>query len=279
MTLRLSRFWGWWAGLLVVLCYQVCLAGSPIGLLLIFDSKQSQGLRMHRSLVEFLKQKRSEGHYAGTGLGRHFFAYDLAEPAHAAALKKMGVSRGPKPLITLTELDSKGSLPVKITWRCAYESPEQALQKVDQQLGIAPMKTPAGVFCPPGYGFSLEIPYPVTQSTPLGGSTLWTASQQGEGLAIVGVGNITSAPEDRQQTLDAVMTAFLRDSGIREISREEFTQEGMSGVKVTGRHEAYLAQVRILCSDSRLYQLALISFRNDESVVQRFFESLSVSKP
>ena len=140
------------------------------------------------------------------------------------------------------------------------------------------MTTPAGVFRPHGYGFSLEIPYPLTQSTPLGGSTLWTASQQGQGLAIVGVSNVTLAPEDRQPTLDAVMTAFLRDSAIREITREQFTQQGMTGVKVTGRQEAYLAQVRILCSDTRIYQLALISFRNEESVMERFFESLSVSQ-
>ncbi|MBT9584854.1 hypothetical protein IV102_16030 [bacterium] len=276
-----TRFVGCWFVVLLIVGCKLTLAGPPIGLLLIFNSNQSQSLKMHRNLVELLKQKRSEGYYAGTGLGRHFFAYNVAEPAHAATLKSMGITHNDGPLITLTELDSRGAAPVKITWRCAYQSPQQALAVLDQQLGIATVVTtiPGGPLRPLGYGFSIEIPYPVTQTTPIGSSAMWQGHRQGEGLAYVSVGNVSYAPDDRQCALEAIMTSFLRDSNIQEVNRETFTQLGMTGLKVTGRLGTSLAQVRILCGDNRIYHLMFVSFRNDESVMQKFFESLATHVP
>ena len=276
-----TRCVGCWLMVLLLLGCELALAAPPIGLLLIFDSSQRDSMKIHRSLVEMLKQKRSEGYYAGTGLGRSFFAYNLAEPAHAATLKKMGVTRGNGPLITLTELDGKGAAPVKITWRYAYQSPQQALAVLDKQLGIATVSTPtaAGPLRPPGYGFSIDMPYPVTQTTPMGSSAMWQGHRQGEGLAYVSVGNISYAPDDRQAALEAIMNSFLRDSNIQEVNRETFTQLDMTGLKVTGRLGTSLAQVRILCGDTRIYHLMLVSFRNDESVLEKFFGSLLTNLP
>lgn len=272
-----------WA-LYLLLCLSLCVGGpvvaAPrIGLLLIFNSNQKSSLQLHRGLVELLKQKRAEGHFAGTGISTNFFAYNAAEPDHAASLKKMGVGKVDKPMISLTELDAEGRVPTKLTWRSPYESSEQALELVNKQLGLAPIQgTSAGLFTPPGYGFSVEMPYPITKTCPTEGGNAWMGGLQGEGLLLLGVSNITIMAQDRPLILDSAVNALLQEMTIKEISRKEIQHNGMEGVEVSGMYQIYLAQVRVLASQDRLYQMLAINYRNDESVLQKFFQSFQLLK-
>lgn len=115
-------------------------AQSNRGLLAVFDSAQSSQSIAHKELVELLRQKRAEGHFAGTGLESHFQIYDFAEPQMAASLKRMGISRN-RTYLCLTQLDGQDR-PVKVLWGLNYSSPEQALAALDGQLGLNSGQTP-----------------------------------------------------------------------------------------------------------------------------------------
>ena len=115
-------------------------AQSNRGLLAVFDSAQSSQSIAHKELVELLRQKRAEGHFAGTGLESHFQIYDFAEPQMAASLKRMGISRS-RTYLCLTQLDGQDR-PVKVLWGLNYSSPEQALAALDGQLGLNSGQTP-----------------------------------------------------------------------------------------------------------------------------------------
>lgn len=120
----------------------VAWAQSQRGLLTVFDSAQSSQSLAHKDLVELLRQKRAEGHFAGTGLDPRFQIYDFAEPQMAASLKRLGLARNGT-YLCLTRLDGKGR-PAKITWGFRYSSADEALAALDGQLGLAsgPVDTP-----------------------------------------------------------------------------------------------------------------------------------------
>jgi hypothetical protein len=124
-----------WVGLLAA------WAQSNRGLLVVFDSAQNSQSIAHKELVELLRQKRAEGHFAGTGLESHFQIYDFAEPQMAATLKRMGISRN-RTYLCLTQLDRQDR-PVKVLWGLNYTSPEQALAALDGQLGLSSGDTPS----------------------------------------------------------------------------------------------------------------------------------------
>ena len=281
--------------ILLLTCLTLAWAAPRTGILVVFDSTQSSSPQLHKSLVELLKQKRAEGHFAGAGVDQSFSVYNLAEPEQANYLKSLGVGRTSKPFISLTQLDPTGKRPVKVTWRYVYASPDEALQALDQQLGLAEetptanlskpppgfenTTVPAGVFSPPGYGFSIELPYPITQKTPFASGMVWTAVGKGQGLVLVAVGNTTTTVETRNQTLESEMTAVVKESGIKEISRQPITHQGLPGLEVIGQYQIYVAQVRVLCSDNHVYELCAINFMNDEEMIQRFFRSLLITQP
>lgn len=262
-------------------CLQLAAADPAVTLLLIFNSSQAENSRLHRGLVELLKQQRAEGHFAGSGLRTKFLIYNVAEPAHAAALKRMGITKPTQPCLSVTELNAK-NLPSKVIWRVAYDSPEGALAALDSALGLNNATTlpigPAGRLSPPGFGFSVDMPYPIYQEKAEGGAKFWVGLKRSEGMALVAVANITSTPETRRGNVDDYMTAFLREAEVQEISRREIAYQHLTGVEVTGQYDMFIAKVRVLASDMHLVQVALIHFRNDENVMQAFFDSLMVAE-
>ena len=130
-----------WVGLLVA------WAQSHRGLLVVFDSRQTSHLSRHKEVIELLRQKRAEGHFAGTGLDQYFQIYNFAEPEMAASLKRMGISQKGT-YLCLTQLDAKNR-PVKVSWRQAYSNPAEALAALDQQLGLTLTQTPEASPSPP----------------------------------------------------------------------------------------------------------------------------------
>lgn len=105
------------------------------GLLVVFDSAQTSQSVRHKLLVELLRQKRAEGHFAATGLEQYFQIYDFGEAQMAASLKRMGIARNGT-YLCLTQLDGKDR-PVKVSWRIAYRSAPDALTALDSQLGLS----------------------------------------------------------------------------------------------------------------------------------------------
>lgn len=129
-----------WLGLLTA------WAQSHRGLLVVFDSAQTAQSVRHKELVELLRQKRAEGHFAGTGLEQYFQIYDFAEAKMAASLKKMGIARNGT-YLCLTQLDAKDR-PVKVSWRLAYASAPDALTALDDQLGLVASAPPTASATP-----------------------------------------------------------------------------------------------------------------------------------
>lgn len=118
-------------------------AQSHRGLLVVFDSAQTGQSVRHKLLVELLRQKRAEGHFAGTGLEQYFQIYDFAEAKMATSLKRMGVARNGT-YLCLTQLDGQDR-PVKVLWRVPYAAAPDALAALDGQLGLVstPQPTPS----------------------------------------------------------------------------------------------------------------------------------------
>ena len=161
--------------LLLLFCVCWAWASSRTGILVVFDSKSSSSCLLHKGLVELLKQKRAEGHFAGADVDQSFYVYNMAEAAHVQTLKRMGVGKTSRPFICLTVLDS-AQRPTKITWRSYYDSPEEALKALDEQLGIAvieppppppsdPYPSPSPSYSPPAYP-PPDYPSPSPSATP-----------------------------------------------------------------------------------------------------------------
>jgi len=108
---------------------------------MVWDSSNTQVSQRHRGLVQLLKEKRAEGHFAGLPLEQRILVYDAALNEHAHSLKILGLAGQSKPYICLTTLDAKG-LPAKILWSQSYSAPDQALSALDQKLGIAHRNQP-----------------------------------------------------------------------------------------------------------------------------------------
>lgn len=123
------------AVLVLVMGLLVAWAQSQPGLLTVFDSAQSGQSLAHRDLVALLRQKRAEGHFAGTGLDLRFQIYDFAEPKMAASLKHLGIS-GSGTYLCLTHLDAQGR-PAKVVWTYRYSTAPEALSALDGQLGLS----------------------------------------------------------------------------------------------------------------------------------------------
>ncbi|MFN8607633.1 MAG: hypothetical protein U0931_08885 [Vulcanimicrobiota bacterium] len=130
-----------WVGLMAA------WAQSHRGLLTVFDSGQTRQTSLHRDMVELLRQKRAEGHFAGTGLEQAFQIYDFAEPQMAASLKRLGLSRSGN-YLCLTQLDGKGR-PIKVLWRLSYSSAGEALAALDGELGLTPAQPDVSPSPPP----------------------------------------------------------------------------------------------------------------------------------
>ena len=269
----------WRVLFLMVFCLQAVAADPATTLLLIFNSNQAENSRLHRGLVELLKQQRAQGHFAGSGLRTTFLIYNAAEPAHAATLKRLGISKTTQPGLCLTELNEK-NLPSKVIWRTSYNSPQNALLALDDELDLdyasATPIGPAGRLSPAGLGFSIDMPYPIYQEDAGEGGKLWVGMRQGDGMALVTVVNVSSTPTTRKSTIEEYLQAFLEECEVRETSRREVIHQNLTGIEVTGQYETFIAKVRVLASDTRIVELALINFRNDENVMQAFFDSLTV---
>lgn len=265
-----------WRVLFLVLgCFQMA-AAKGVTLLLIFNSNLADNARLHRGLVQLLKQQRAEGHFAGTGLRSKFLIYNAAEPAHAATLKRMGITKTAQPCISVTELNAK-NLPSKVIWRTAYDSPEGALAALDEAMGLNSAGTvaPAGRLSPPGMGFSIDMPYPIVHQKTVNGVTVWVGLQREEGMALVAVASVPTTPANRASTLNSLIQAFLDEAEIKEISRQEIVHQGVPGLEVTGQSEANLAKMRVFADDEGILQIMMTHYRNDETAIQRFFDSLT----
>lgn len=103
---------------------------------MVFDSRSAGVAKSHRDMVLTLKEKRAEAHFAGTRLEQAIQVYDWAVPAHANALRGLGLSADKVPALCLVSLNGRG-LPEAIAWQTRYESPDQAMKDLDQKLGIA----------------------------------------------------------------------------------------------------------------------------------------------
>lgn len=102
---------------------------------MVWNSSQPKVAQLHRGLAQLLKEKRAEGHFVGLPLEQRIQVYDSALPAHAHSLKVLGLAGRPLPSLCLTTLDSKG-LPQAVLWTESYSSPQQAMQSLNQRLGI-----------------------------------------------------------------------------------------------------------------------------------------------
>ncbi|MFN8606488.1 MAG: SUMF1/EgtB/PvdO family nonheme iron enzyme [Vulcanimicrobiota bacterium] len=102
---------------------------------MVFDSRSANGSQVHRSMVEILKEKRAEGHFAGIQLEQAIQVYDFAVPAHASALARLGINSSKAPCLCLVSLNSRG-LPDRVSWTSQYSRADLALQSLDQALGI-----------------------------------------------------------------------------------------------------------------------------------------------
>lgn len=111
------------------------------GLLMVFDSRQGEVTRTHRGLVQLLKEKRAEAHFAGINLEQQISVYDFAVPAHARALAQLGLDRSAIPSLCLVQLGA-GGVPSKVLWKDTYTQPESAIRSLDQRLGIADRDRP-----------------------------------------------------------------------------------------------------------------------------------------
>lgn len=111
-------------------------AASKQGLLMVFNSRNKGVAEAQRKMVQLLKEKRAEAHFAGLQLEQAIQVYDVAVPAHAAALKRLGMPAREVPSLCLVELNARG-LPDKIAWKTKYTSPDVAMKALDQRLGIA----------------------------------------------------------------------------------------------------------------------------------------------
>lgn len=111
-------------------------AASKQGLLMVFNSKVAGVAEAQRKMVQLLKEKRAEAHFAGLQLEQAIQVYDVAVPAHAAALQRLGMPTSEVPSLCLVDLNARG-LPDKIAWKTRYDSPDVAMKALDQRLGIA----------------------------------------------------------------------------------------------------------------------------------------------
>ncbi|MBS2039059.1 SUMF1/EgtB/PvdO family nonheme iron enzyme [bacterium] len=102
---------------------------------MVFDSRSKSGSQVHRSMVELLKEKRAEGHFAGLQMEQSIQVYDFAVPAHAAALARLGLTTAKAPCLCLVSLNSRG-LPERVSWSSQYDRPDAAMLSLDQALGI-----------------------------------------------------------------------------------------------------------------------------------------------
>ncbi len=103
---------------------------------MVFDSRTPAVAKSHRGMVQILKEKRAEAHFAGIQLEQAIQVYDWAVPAHATALRGLGLSSDKVPSLCLVSLNGRG-LPERISWQTRYEVPHQAMKDLDQKLGIA----------------------------------------------------------------------------------------------------------------------------------------------
>ncbi|MBT9588522.1 SUMF1/EgtB/PvdO family nonheme iron enzyme [bacterium] len=108
---------------------------------MVFDSRQAEVARQHRSLVQLLKEKRAEAHFAGIQLEQTISVYDHAVPAHAGALQNLGLSRGAVPMLCLVQLNQAG-IPSQVLWKSTYDNPDVVLKALDLRLGIADRDRP-----------------------------------------------------------------------------------------------------------------------------------------
>ena len=121
--------------LLPILIVSEVAAASKQGLLMVFDSRSANVAQIHRSMVQVLKEKRAEGHFAGIQLEQAIQVYDFAVPAHAGALAQLGIGTNKAPCLCLVSLNGRG-LPERVTWSSQYERADVAMQGLDQALGI-----------------------------------------------------------------------------------------------------------------------------------------------
>jgi formylglycine-generating enzyme required for sulfatase activity len=108
---------------------------------MVFDSRQRPVARDHRALVQLLKEKRAEAHFAGIQLDQTISVYDHAVPAHAKALQTLGLPISAVPMLCLVRLNNAG-IPSQVIWKSTYDNPEVVLQALDQRLGIADRDKP-----------------------------------------------------------------------------------------------------------------------------------------
>ena len=103
---------------------------------MVFDSRSAEVAKIHRGMVQILKEKRAEAHFAGTRVQQTIQVYDWAVPAHATALRGLGLSAEKVPSLCLVTLNGRG-LPESISWQTRYQQSDQAIKDLDEKLGIA----------------------------------------------------------------------------------------------------------------------------------------------
>lgn len=112
------------------------IAAPRQALLLVWNSRDAGVASRHKGMVELIKEKRAEGHFAGLSLESRVNVYDLSLPAHAAALANLGLSNQSLPLLCVTTVDGRG-IPLAVVWKTGYTAPDPAVASLDKQLGIA----------------------------------------------------------------------------------------------------------------------------------------------
>lgn len=108
---------------------------------MVWDSRKGEVATRHKGLVQLLKEKRAEGHFAGLPLDQRINVYDAALPAHAASLKLLGLSSQGLPMLCLTEIDTRG-IPRKVLWKTTYGGADAAMAALDGKLGIRERNLP-----------------------------------------------------------------------------------------------------------------------------------------
>lgn len=103
---------------------------------MVFDSRRPEVSQSHRALVQLLKEKRAEAHFAGIQLEQAISVYDHAVPAHAAGLRALRLGPSEVPLLCLVQLKPSG-IPNQVLWKSTYNNPDVVLRSLDQRLGIA----------------------------------------------------------------------------------------------------------------------------------------------
>ncbi|MBN9419991.1 MAG: SUMF1/EgtB/PvdO family nonheme iron enzyme [Candidatus Eremiobacteraeota bacterium] len=103
---------------------------------MVFDSRAADVAKAHRGMVQVLKEKRAEAHFAGINLEQAIQVYDWSVPAHASALRGLGLTADKVPALCLVSLNGRG-LPERVTWQSRYSAPDQAIKELDLKLGIA----------------------------------------------------------------------------------------------------------------------------------------------